>query len=316
MAEAKRISLIVPVYYEEEVLPIAYPRMKAAMEQTNYDYEIIFVNDGSRDGTMRVLRKIATEDRKVKVLSFSRNFGHQLAVTAGMDEATGDALVIIDADLQDPPELIPDMVKLWEQGADIVYGKRQKREGETFFKKFTAACYYRLLTAMSAYPIPLDTGDFRLISRNVADVFLNMREHDRFLRGMSAWMGFESVPLEYVRQERAAGKTKYTLKKMLKLAFDGITGFSTKPLTMPLFFGGTVTGLALLGFLAVLICACTVGAAAWLWGLCGVVLLEGIILLFMGVQGAYMGRIFEESKKRPLYIVAEKLNTESKADQK
>lgn len=316
MAEAKRISLIVPVYYEEEVLPIAYPRMKAAMEHTNCDYEIIFVNDGSRDGTMRVLRKIATEDRKVKVLSFSRNFGHQLAVTAGMDEATGDALVIIDADLQDPPELIPDMVKLWEQGADIVYGKRQKREGETFFKKFTAACYYRLLTAMSAYPIPLDTGDFRLISRNVADVFLNMREHDRFLRGMSAWMGFESVPLEYVRQERAAGKTKYTLKKMLKLAFDGITGFSTKPLTMPLFFGGTVTGLALLGFLAVLICACTVGAAAWLWGLCGVVLLEGIILLFMGVQGAYMGRIFEESKKRPLYIVAEKLNTESKADQK
>ena len=316
MANTKRISLIVPVYYEEEVLPIAYPRMKAVMEQTNYDYEIIFVNDGSRDGTMRVLRKIATEDRKVKVLSFSRNFGHQLAVTAGMDEGTGDALVIIDADLQDPPELIPDMVKLWEQGADIVYGKRQKREGETFFKKFTAACYYRLLTAMSAYPIPLDTGDFRLISRNVADVFLNMREHDRFLRGMSAWMGFESVPLEYVRQERAAGKTKYTLKKMLKLAFDGITGFSTKPLTMPLFFGGAVTGLALLGFLAVLICACTVGAAAWLWGLCGVVLLEGIILLFMGVQGAYMGRIFEESKKRPLYIVAEKLNTESKADQK
>lgn len=316
MAEAKHISLIVPVYYEEEVLPIAYPRMKAAMEQTNYDYEIIFVNDGSRDGTMRVLRKIATEDRKVKVLSFSRNFGHQLAVTAGMDEATGDALVIIDADLQDPPELIPDMVKLWEQGADIVYGKRQKREGETFFKKFTAACYYRLLTAMSAYPIPLDTGDFRLISRNVADVFLNMREHDRFLRGMSAWMGFESVPLEYVRQERAAGKTKYTLKKMLKLAFDGITGFSTKPLTMPLFFGGTVTGLALLGFLAVLICACTVGAATWLWGLCGVVLLQGIILLFLGIQGAYMGRIFEESKKRPLYIVAEKLNTESKADQK
>ena len=164
------------------------------------------------------------------------------------------------------------MVKLWEQGADIVYGQRKKREGETFLKKFTAACYYRLLTAMSAYPIPLDTGDFRLIGRNVADVFLRMREHDRFLRGMSAWMGFEAVPLEYVRQERAAGKTKYTLKKMLKLALDGITGFSTKPLTMPMIFGGAVTGLALLGFLTVLICACTVGAAAWLWALCGVVL--------------------------------------------
>ena len=309
MENTKRISLIVPVYYEEEVLPLAYPRMQAAMEATGYDYEIIFVNDGSRDGTMKELRKIAAEDKKVKVLSFSWNFGHQLAVTAGMDEATGDALVIIDADLQDPPELIPDMVKLWEKGADIVYGKRAKREGETFFKKFTAACYYRLLTAMSAYPIPLDTGDFRLIGRNVADVFLKMREHGRFLRGMSAWMGFESVPIEYVRHERAAGKTKYTLKKMLKLALDGITGFSTKPLTLPLFFGGAAVGLALLGFLAVLICACTVGTAAWLWGLCGVVLLQGIILLFMGIQGAYIGRIFEESKARPLYIIAEELNT-------
>jgi len=310
MAEEKRISLIVPVYYEEEVLPIAYPRMKAAMEKTGYAYEIIFVNDGSRDGTMKALRQIAGADKRVKVLSLSRNFGHQLAVTAGMDMAKGDALVIIDADLQDPPELIPDMVKLWEQGADIVYGRRKKREGETFLKKFTASCYYRLLTAMSAYPIPLDTGDFRLIGRNVADVFLRMREHGRFLRGMSAWMGFESVPLEYVRQERAAGKTKYTLKKMLRLALDGITGFSTKPLTMPLAIGGVVAGLSLLGFLAVLIAACTVGAAPWLWGLCGVALLQGITLLFLGIQGAYMGRIFEESKGRPLYIVAEELNTE------
>ena len=213
--------------------------------------------------------------------------------------------------------MIPDMVKLWEQGADIVYGQRKKREGETFLKKFTAACYYRLLTAMSAYPIPLDTGDFRLIGRNVADVFLRMREHDRFLRGMSAWMGFEAVPLEYVRQERAAGKTKYTLKKMLKLALDGITGFSTKPLTMPMIFGGAVTGLALLGFLTVLICACTVGAALWLWALCGVVLLQGIVLLCLGIQGTYMGRIFEESKGRPLYIVAEKLNGKNESrDQK
>ena len=311
MPEKKKISLIVPVYYEEEVLPLAYPRMKAALDKTGYEHEIIFVNDGSRDGTMKILRGIAKADRRVKVLSFSRNFGHQLAVTAGMDQAAGDALIIIDADLQDPPELIPDMVKLWEQGADIVYGQRKKREGESFFKKFTAACYYRLLTSLSAYPIPLDTGDFRLIGRNVADVFLRMREHDRFLRGMSAWMGFESVPMEYVRQERAAGKTKYTLKKMIKLALDGITGFSTKPLTIPLALGGAVTGLSLLGFLAVLICACTVGAAPWLWGLCGVVLLQGIILMCLGIQGAYMGRIFEESKGRPLYIVAEKLNTEN-----
>ncbi len=310
MPEEKTLSLIVPVYYEEEVLPVAYPRMKAAMERTGYAYEIIFINDGSRDGTMKALRKIAAEDKRVKVLSFSRNFGHQLAVTAGMDEASGDALIIIDADLQDPPELIPDMVKLWEQGADIVYGKRKKREGETFLKKFTAACYYRLLSSMSAYPIPLDTGDFRLIGRNVADVFLRMREHDRFLRGMSAWMGFESVPLEYVRQERAAGKTKYTLKKMLKLALDGITGFSTKPLTLPFLLGGTLTGLCALGLIALIVCAFSVGAAPWLWGLWGVLLVQGITLLCLGVQGAYMGRIFEESKGRPLYIIAEKLNTD------
>ena len=161
---------------------------------------------------------------------------------------------------------------------------------------------------MSAYPIPLDTGDFRLIGRNVADVFLKMREHGRFLRGMSAWMGFEAVPIEYVRHERAAGKTKYTLKKMLKLALDGITGFSTKPLTMPLYLGGAVMGLSLLGCIAVLVCALTVGAAAWLWALCGVCLLLGAVLFFLGVQGAYIGRIFEESKARPLYIVAEKIN--------
>ena len=309
MPDEKLLSLIVPVYYEEEVLPIAYPRMKTALEKTGYSYEIIFINDGSRDGTMKELRKIAAEDKSVKVISFSRNFGHQLAVTAGMDEAKGDALIIIDADLQDPPELIPDMVKMWEQGADIVYGKRKKREGESIFKKLTASCYYRLLSLMSAYPIPLDTGDFRLIGRNVADVFLKMREHNRFLRGMSAWMGFDSVPIEYVRQERAAGRTKYTLKKMLKLALDGITGFSTKPLTLAIPIGGAVVALSLIGFISVLICACTVGAAPWLWGLCGVVMLQGITLVFLGIYGAYMARIFEESKARPLYIIAEKLNT-------
>ena len=303
------LTIVVPCFNEEEVLPLFYDTVTPIVAQMGVTHEFIFVDDGSSDGTLRILRELAAANPGVRYVSFSRNFGHQLAVTAGMDEAKGDALIIIDADLQDPPELIPDMVKLWEQGADIVYGKRKKREGETFFKKFTAACYYRLLTAMSAYPIPLDTGDFRLIGRNVADVFLRMREHGRFLRGMSAWMGFESVPIEYVRHERAAGKTKYTLKKMLRLALDGITGFSTKPLTMPLYVGGAVMGLSLLGFLTVLICACTVGAAAWLWGLCGVCLLLGVVLFFQGIQGAYMGRIFEESKGRPLYIIADRINT-------
>lgn len=192
----KLLSLIVPVFNEEEVLPASYARMSAAMQAlTGYDYEIIYVNDGSRDGTMKQLRAIAKEHKEVRVISFSRNFGHQLAVTAGMDNARGDALIIIDADLQDPPEVIAELVKAWENGADIAYGKRLKREGETVFKKLTAFCYYRLLNAMSAYPIPLDTGDFRLLDKKVADVFLKMREHNRFLRGMSGWMGFDAVPL-------------------------------------------------------------------------------------------------------------------------
>ena len=197
-------SRIVPVFNEQEVLEESCARMDAAMRATGHPYEIIYVNDGSRDGTMSILRRIAAGAPQVRVLSFSRNFGHQLAVTCGMDAARGSALIIIDVDLQDPPELIPQMVERWKAGADIVYGKRLKREGETLFKKLTASVYYRLLSWMSAYPIPLDTGDFRLIDRRVADVFLQMREHNRFLRGMSAWMGFRSEPLEYERHERAA----------------------------------------------------------------------------------------------------------------
>ena len=308
------LSLVVPVYYEEDVLAASFARMDAAMRAAGYDYEIVYVNDGSRDGTMKILRQLAKENPQVKVLSFSRNFGHQLAVTCGMDAARGDALIIIDVDLQDPPELIPEMVKLWEKGADIVYGKRAKRKGETLFKKLTAALYYRLLAWMSAYPIPLDTGDFRLISRSVADCFLKMREHNRFLRGMSAWMGYEAVPIEYERQERAAGKTKYTLKKMLRLATDGITGFSDKPLTMPGSVGVGVCAVAGLGLLALIVLACTCGVPAWLWAVDGVLLVQGITLCFMGLQGMYLSRMNDEVKGRPLYIVAERLNCEETID--
>ena len=261
----KLLSLIVPVFNEEEVLPASYARMSAAMQAlTGYDYEIIYVNDGSRDGTMKQLRAIAKEHKEVRVISFSRNFGHQLAVTAGMDNARGDALIIIDADLQDPPEVIAELVKAWENGADIAYGKRLKREGETVFKKLTAFCYYRLLNAMSAYPIPLDTGDFRLLDKKVADVFLKMREHNRFLRGMSGWMGFDAVPVEYVRHERQAGKTKYTLKKMLRLAFDGILGFSYKPMSLALYAGAALGVTGMLGLIALIIIAATIGCAPWL----------------------------------------------------
>ncbi|MBQ6692615.1 MAG: glycosyltransferase family 2 protein [Clostridia bacterium] len=306
----KLLSLIVPVFNEEEVIGTSFARMDEAMRALPYEYEIIYINDGSRDGTMAHLRKIAAENSHVKVLSFSRNFGHQLAVTAGMDAAKGDALIVIDVDLQDPPEVIAKLVEAWEQGADIAYGKRLKRQGETVFKKLTAFCYYRLLGAMSAYPIPLDTGDFRLLDRKVADVFLRMREHNRFLRGMSGWMGFTAVPVEYVRHERYAGSTKYTLKKMLRLAMDGILGFSDKPLTLAGWLGAAVCAVAMLGFAALLVCALTVGAAPWLWAAAGLVLLNGITLVALGVQGAYMNRMYDELKGRPLYILAETINKE------
>lgn len=302
------LSLVIPVFNEQEVLEESFRRMDAAMRSTGHPYEIIYVNDGSRDNTMEILRKIAAEAPQVRVLSFSRNFGHQLAVTCGMDAACGSALIIIDVDLQDPPELIPQMVEQWKQGADIVYGKRLRREGETLFKKLTANIYYRLLAWMSAYPIPLDTGDFRLIDRRVADVFLQMREHNRFLRGMSAWMGFRSEPIEYERHERAAGSTKYTLKKMLRLAMDGITGFSDKPLTLSGGLGIGVCVLAGLGLIALIVCACTCGVAPWLWAVDGIVLLQGLTLCCMGLQGTYLGRMYDELKGRPLYIVAERIN--------
>ena len=305
----KLLSLIVPVFNEEEVLPVSYARMSAAMQAlTGYDYEIIYVNDGSRDGTMKQLRAIAKEHKEVRVISFSRNFGHQLAVTAGMDNARGDALIIIDADLQDPPEVIAELVKAWENGADIAYGKRLKREGETVFKKLTAFCYYRLLNAMSAYPIPLDTGDFRLLDKKVADVFLKMREHNRFLRGMSGWMGFDAVPVEYVRHERQAGKTKYTLKKMLRLAFDGILGFSYKPMSLALYAGAALGVTGMLGLIALIIIAATIGGAPWLWAVDGLVLINALTLAAIGVQGAYLNRIYDEVRDRPLYIAAETIN--------
>ncbi|MPM76544.1 putative glycosyltransferase [bioreactor metagenome] len=226
-----------------------------------------------------------------------------------MDAAKGDALVIIDADLQDPPEVINELIAVWKQGYDVVYGKRLKREGETVFKKFTAAVYYRLLSAMSDQVIPLDTGDFRLLDRKVADTMAGMREHHRFLRGMSAWAGYKQAPVEYVRHERFAGTTKYSMKKMLKLASDGITGFSSKPVTLWGGFGIGVCATAGLGLLALIVlAACGVGVAGWLWAADGLILLNGFMFIALGLQGMYMGRMYDELKGRPLYIVSKKLN--------
>ena len=302
----KLLSLVVPAFNEEEAMEQSFERTYRAMSSIGYPFEIIYIDDGSRDRTWEIISRLAREHEEVKALRFSRNFGHQLAVTAGMDEAKGDAVIIMDADLQDPPEVIADMVKAWEQGADIAYGKRLHRKGETAAKKFTAWCYYRLLNFMSAYPIPLDTGDFRLLDKAVADEFKVLREHNRFLRGMSAWLGYNAVPVEYVREERCAGKTKYTLKKMLRLAADGIFGFSSRPLTLIGWAGIAVLGIALLGLIATIACAAVTGVPGWLWAVCALVLLDGVILCAMGVQGAYTQRIYDEVKGRPLYIIKER----------
>lgn len=302
----KLLSLVVPAFNEEEAMEQSFERTYRAMSSIGYPFEIIYIDDGSRDRTWEIISRLAREHEEVKALRFSRNFGHQLAVTAGMDEAKGDAVIIMDADLQDPPEVIADMVKAWEQGADIAYGKRMHRKGETAAKKFTAWCYYRLLNFMSAYPIPLDTGDFRLLDKGVADEFKVLREHNRFLRGMSAWLGYNAVPVEYVREERCAGKTKYTLKKMLRLAADGIFGFSSRPLTLIGWAGLAVLCIALLGLIATIVCAAVTGVPGWLWAVCALVLLDGVILCAMGVQGAYTQRIYDEVKGRPLYIIKER----------
>lgn len=302
----KLLSLVVPAFNEEEAMEQSFERTCRAMSSIGYPFEIIYIDDGSRDRTWEIISRLAREHEEVKALRFSRNFGHQLAVTAGMDEAKGDAVIIMDADLQDPPEVIADMVKAWEQGADIAYGKRMHRKGETAAKKFTAWCYYRLLNFMSAYPIPLDTGDFRLLDKAVADEFKVLREHNRFLRGMSAWLGYNAVPVEYVREERCAGKTKYTLKKMLRLAADGIFGFSSKPLTLIGWAGLAVLCIALLGLIATIACAAVTGVPGWIWAVCALVLLDGVILCAMGVQGAYTQRIYDEVKGRPLYIIKER----------
>lgn len=227
----KKISIVIPMYNEHEIANMCYKRINEVIKQlNNYEYEIIFINDGSKDNTQLILEEIAKEDKNVKILSFSRNFGHQAAVTAGIKYVTGDAIVIMDADLQDPPELIPDMLKLWEDGNEVIYGKRKARKGESLFKLMTAKMFYNTLNALSDVDIPKDTGDFRLVDRKVVDTINNLPEHNKFLRGLFSWVGYKQYAYEYERQERKAGKTKYQLKKMLKLASDGIVSFSTKPL--------------------------------------------------------------------------------------
>ena len=312
----KKISVVVPMYYEEEVAKECYTRLKNVLEKIeNYNYEIIFVNDGSKDKTLEILKEIAKENKKVKIISFSRNFGHQCAVTAGLRYVTGDAIVIIDADLQDPPELIPEMIKLWEEGNEVIYGKRKSREGESRFKLLTASMFYKTLNALSDVEIPKDTGDFRLVDRKVVEVINSLPEHNKFLRGLFSWVGFKQKAYEYERKERYAGKTKYPLKKMLKLAQDGIFSFSIKPLKIVGAMGILSVIISIILFVyAVLSYAFDWNnlVPGWTSLMVTMTFIGGMILISLWMIGEYIGRIYDETKRRPEYIIDETINIEEK----
>ncbi len=309
----KKVSVVIPMYYEEEVAQICYDRVSEVLEKLKkeYDYEIIFVNDGSKDKTLSILKEIASKDNKVKIISFSRNFGHQAAVTAGIKEVSGDAIVIMDADLQDPPELIPDMLKLWEDGYEVIYGKRNTRKGESTFKLLTAKMFYSFLNAMSEVDIPKNTGDFRLVDKSVIDVINNLPEHNKFLRGLFSWVGFEQKEFLYDRPKRELGETKYPFKKMLKLAKDGIISFSTKPLKI-------VGGLGIFSILlSMIILVYSILSYALDWNnladgwtsiMVCITFFAGVQLFSLWIMSEYISRIYDESKGRPEYIVKEKIN--------
>lgn len=308
------LSVVVPCFNEELVIQETHRQLVAALEgRTGMALEIIYVNDGSSDKTLELLRGIQLADVRVKVLALSRNFGHQIAVSAGLDAARGDVVALIDADLQDPPEVILEMLERWRDGVDVAYGVRSDRDGESAFKLWSAKAFYRTINRLSDTEIPLDTGDFRLMDRKAVDAVLQMPERDRFVRGMVAWVGFRQEPVPYKRAARLAGETKYPLKKMLRLATDGIFSFSIKPLQLAVYMGFTVSGIALLGILYALILRLFTEAWVTGWTLLfiAVLFMGGVQLICLGIIGEYIGRIYGEVKRRPLYLVKERLGADA-----
>jgi len=301
------ISIIAPVYNEAAILPELYKRVKAALEPLQDSWELIVIDDGSEDGSRELIRKLAREDSKVKPVIFARNFGHQIAVTAGLDYSRGEAVVIIDSDLQDPPEVIPELVEKWREGYEVVYAYRTEREGESWFKLTTAKLFYRIIYKITDVDIPMDTGDFRLLDRKVVDVINQMRERHRFLRGMSVWVGFRQTGVPYKRAARYAGETKYPFKKMVKFASDAITSFSYFPLQVATYLGFISAGLSILA-IPFVIALRLAGEQAFLGQattLIAVLFLGGVQLISLGILGEYIGRLYDEAKGRPLYIVKE-----------
>jgi dolichol-phosphate mannosyltransferase len=304
------VSIIIPVFNEEGNVPVLYERLSVVFNKIGHNYEMLFVNDGSTDRSMPLLRALVKQDSQVKIIDFSRNFGHQQAVTAGLDHCQGDCAVIIDADLQDPPELIIELVKKWESGYQVIYAQRLKRKGEHFLKVATSKIFYRILKRLANVDIPLDTGDFRLIDRKVIDNLKAMPERNRFIRGMVSWIGFRQTSVSYVREERLSGKTKYPLFKMIKFALTGLTSFSLVPLQLASYFGFLVSGVSFLIGLYTLYLKffTTQTIPGWTSLMIVLLFLGGIQLITLGIIGEYIGRISDEVKQRPTYIIKDKIN--------
>ncbi|MGH2581576.1 MAG: glycosyltransferase family 2 protein [Anaerolineales bacterium] len=305
MSKAPVFSVVAPVWNEAESLPEFFARLGEVMKRLSETWELVIVDDGSTDRTAEIILQHAERDKHIRPVIFARNFGHQVAVTAGMDYARGQAVILIDADLQDPPEVIPELIANWRDGYEVVYAVRRQRKGESFFKRATATAFYRLINRITDVPIPLDTGDFRLIDRRVVDVLNEMREHHRFLRGMSAWVGFRQVGVPYDRAPRFAGETHYTIPKMIRLALTAITGFSFFPLQLATYLGFVAAGIALVA-IPVVIALRLLGNQAFFGQattLIAVLFFSGAQLISLGILGEYIGRLYDEARGRPLYIV-------------
>ena len=299
-------SVVVPIWNEEAVIPELYRRVIETMDITGESWELICINDGSHDRSLQMLIELRAQDERVKVIDFSKNFGHQIAITAGADYAEGDAVIVMDADLQDPPDVVLRMIEQWRAGYEVVYAVRAKREGETWFKLTTAKLFYRLMQRISDVNIPLDAGDFRLMDRRVVLAMRQLREKHRFMRGLSSWVGFKQIGVEYERAERYAGETKYPLRKMLRLALNAITSFSYLPLQLATYFGFALAFVSLVGIVLTIFLRLS-GSSAFAGQattLVSVLFLGGIQLIFLGIIGEYLGRIYDEVKARPLYIVS------------
>lgn len=300
----KSLSIVIPCYNEEEVLGELQRRLSVVVDGFRIPTEIILIDDGSKDATWEMMKDLSKKDPRYKVIKLSRNFGHQLALTCGLEQAKGDVIVILDADLQDPPELIPDMIELWKNGFDVVYGLRTKRSGETFLKKFFAFAFYRSIEKITKIKIPRDTGDFRLMDRKALNALLQLKEKHRFIRGMVSWVGFNQTPIPYQRPERFAGETKYPFKKSLMLAFDAITSFSYAPLRLATYLGTAISAFAFVYIVVVIVLKfLDINLLGYTSMMASILLLGGVQLIVLGIIGEYVGRIFEQGQNRPLYLI-------------